>query len=293
MANDRKRSAVWMYFTQLSGQFKAKCNTCGNVYSFTGGSTSNLALHIRKKHPSLAESLPSRNSKGNGKGRVKSSVVGPTVGLTVNDDVGGEISADVASAIAVSGSGLTTDLHLDGPSTSSAGMSSMSSAVAVQHSATGRCANRSQSSLTTYVTRPASVARQKRLNNMLLKMIVRDFQPFSVVEDGGFRDFVTALDPSFTIPTRQMLAKDMLTANYKDAVDKVKALLAQTEAVCLTTDAWTSICTESYIAVTAHYVNSNMTLGSCLLECVKYGERHTADNLCTDLKRVEIGRAHV
>jgi len=62
MANDRKRSAVWMYFTQLSGQFKAKCNTCGNVYSFTGGSTSNLALHIRKKHPSL----PSRNSKGHG-----------------------------------------------------------------------------------------------------------------------------------------------------------------------------------------------------------------------------------
>jgi len=54
-------------FTQFSGQFKAKCDTCGNVYSFTSGSTSNLALHIRKKHPSLAELLPLRNGKSHGK----------------------------------------------------------------------------------------------------------------------------------------------------------------------------------------------------------------------------------
>jgi len=130
MANDRKHSAFWMYFTQLSGQFKAKCNTCGNVCSFTGGLTSNLALHIRKKHSSFAESLPLRTSKG----CVKSSVAGAPVGLRVNNDVSEKISADVASAIAVSGSAIATHLRLNGSSISCAGMSS--AAVAVQHSVT-------------------------------------------------------------------------------------------------------------------------------------------------------------
>ena len=95
MAQDRKRSAIWMFFTQLSGQFKAKCDTCGNEYSFTGGSTSNLALHTRNKHPSLADMLPSHKSKL----RVES-VVGASVGLLINDDVIASITADVASTTA-------------------------------------------------------------------------------------------------------------------------------------------------------------------------------------------------
>ena len=36
---------------------KAKCDTCGNEYSYRGGSTSNLYLHIRTNHPSLASGL--------------------------------------------------------------------------------------------------------------------------------------------------------------------------------------------------------------------------------------------
>lgn len=34
-------------------------------------------------------------------------------------------------------------------------------------------------------------------------MIVKDTQPFSIVEDIGFRTFVSELDPSYIIPTRQ------------------------------------------------------------------------------------------
>jgi BED zinc finger len=80
-----------MFFTQLSGQFKAKCDTCGNEYSFTGGSTSNLALHIRNKHPSLADMLPSRKSKLRAKSVVGASA---SVGPHINDDVIGSITAD-------------------------------------------------------------------------------------------------------------------------------------------------------------------------------------------------------
>ena len=137
-----------------------------------------------------------------------------------------------------------------------------------------------------YGHRPASVARQKRITALLLKMIVRDFQPFSIVEDGGFREFVHALDPTYVIPTRHQLSKELHVSKYQMAVDEVKSILSTAEAVSLTTDSWTSICTENYTAVTAHYVTADFCLGSCLLECIRYTERHTADNLCTELHRV-------
>ncbi|KAF7652545.1 hypothetical protein LDENG_00095060 [Lucifuga dentata] len=48
-------------------------------------------------------------------------------------------------------------------------------------------------------------ARQVDLDDALVEMVVMDSQPFSVVEDKGFRAFVQKLDPSYVLPTRQTL----------------------------------------------------------------------------------------
>jgi Protein of unknown function (DUF 659) len=136
------------------------------------------------------------------------------------------------------------------------------------------------------VIRPASVSRQKRLNDLLIKMITRDLQPFSIVEDVGFRDFVHALDPSYAIPNRQYLSKDLLLAKYNQARVSLKHALSSADAITLTTDSWTSPTTENYIAVTAHYITLDFQLGSCLLECVRYTDRHTHENLAIELRRV-------
>ena len=55
--------------------------------------------------------------------------------------------------------------------------------------------------------------------------------------------------------------------------DRVKAMLDDTDAVTITTDGWTSLCTESYIAVTCHFITSDFKLDSCLLQCNKFTER--------------------
>jgi len=91
--------------------------------------------------------------------------------------------------------------------------------------------NSNQTTLKSFIARPASVARPKRFTDMLLKMIIVDFQPFSVVEDVGFREFVSGLDPSFAIPTRHMLSHELLPTKYNQAVDSVKNILAKTSAV--------------------------------------------------------------
>jgi len=47
--------------------------------------------------------------------------------------------------------------------------------------------------------------------------------------------------------------------------------------VSLTTDSWTSRSTENYIAVMAHYITAEWEMGSYILECFQYSERHTAE----------------
>ena len=54
------------------------------------------------------------------------------------------------------------------------------------------------------------------------------------------------------------------------------------ESVCLTTDSWTSVTTENYLAVTAPFLNQDFQLESCLLDYFKFGERHTQKNLKQD-----------
>jgi len=116
-------------------------------------------------------------------------------------------------------------------------------------------------------------------------MIVKDMQPFSIVTDDGFRKFVAALDPSYSLPDRKTLTQELLPSMYQDAVDNMKTALEKAEAVTLTTDGWTSLTTEGYLAVTAHCIDSEFPMHSYLLECVKYSERHTADNLAEELQR--------
>ena len=149
-----------------------------------------------------------------------------------------------------------------------------------------RDSRKTQCRLSTWIARPASVTRQKRVNSAILHMIVKDLQPFSVVDDEGFRSLLHVIDPSIIIPSRTTLSRHHLVEAYDDAIIRLKARLADIDAVGLTTDSWTSRSTENYVAVTAHYVTADYKLESCLLECFKYSERHTAENLHDEMKRV-------
>ena len=45
----------------------------------------------------------------------------------------------------------------------------------------------------------------KKMVEALVNMVIKDSQPFTVVEDEGFKGFlIHALDPSYIIPIRQV-----------------------------------------------------------------------------------------
>lgn len=73
---------------------------------------------------------------------------------------------------------------------------------------------------------------------------------------------------------------------YNELKEDVQKHLIGVAAVSLTTDGWTSTNNEGYICVSVHFLNKNFELRSLLLECVKYFERHTSNNLAKELLRV-------
>lgn len=77
----------------------------------------------------------------------------------------------------------------------------------------------------------------------------------------------------------------MLPKTYHEIYEIVKEDIKTAE---VTTDGWTSIKNDSFIAVTAHFIDQNMKLKSYLLGCVEYTKNYTARNLASFLQNVFI-----
>ncbi|XP_062403782.1 E3 SUMO-protein ligase ZBED1-like [Sardina pilchardus] len=116
-------------------------------------------------------------------------------------------------------------------------------------------------------------------------MVVWDLQPFSVVEDRGFKAFTKALNPSYSLPGRKTLSQVLVPQLYQRCHDHVRERVGHAAAVSLTTDCWTSRSTQSFMSVTCHFLE-DFTMVSCLLDCFQFSERHTADNLSEHLLRI-------
>jgi len=52
----------------------------------------------------------------------------------------------------------------------------------------------------------------------------------------------------------------------------------------MTTDCWKSRCTESYLAITIHFIDKSFKLSSFLLSCHHFNETHTSLNLSENIK---------
>ncbi|KAI7800885.1 putative zinc finger BED domain-containing protein 1-like, partial [Triplophysa rosa] len=116
------------------------------------------------------------------------------------------------------------------------------------------------------------------IDEALVNMIIKDSQPFSPVEDEGFRGLIHALDRTYVLPSRQALKK-MVDSKYEEAKIKAKAEMENVKAVSLTSDMWTSLNMDAYLAITCHYIDENDKLNTVLLGVEKYPDNHTAENI--------------
>ncbi|KAI2665535.1 hypothetical protein H4Q32_021855 [Labeo rohita] len=87
-----------------------------------------------------------------------------------------------------------------------------------------------------------------------VNMVIKDSHTFSVIEVEGFRGPIHALDPTYVLPSRQALKK-MVDSKYEEAKVKAKAELQNVKTVSLTSNMWTSLNMDSYLAITYHYID--------------------------------------
>ena len=107
--------------------------------------------------------------------------------------------------------------------------------------------------------------KKMTLDNTLMRMITQDVQPFNIVNDKGFREFVKTLDALYKLPSKTHLRNVVLPNQYKIVKALLKEPLSGVDHVAITTDCWTSQANECYITVTCHYITEDFALKSAVL----------------------------
>lgn len=134
--------------------------------------------------------------------------------------------------------------------------------------------------------------RAKQITRKIGLMICKDYQPYSIVEDEGFRDLINELEPRYQIPDRTHFSRTVvpnLREEIKAAIAKSIAadMEAGVQSVSYTTDGWTSRSCESYLSLTCHYMRHDFTIASYVLATSYFPKSHTADNLREKLEHLE------
>ncbi|KAJ8348901.1 hypothetical protein SKAU_G00274900 [Synaphobranchus kaupii] len=70
-----------------------------------------------------------------------------------------------------------------------------------------------------------------------------------------------------------------MATKYQVTKEKGKTEMQKVVAVSLTSDMWTSINMDAYLAVTCHYIDDHDKLGTVLLGVEKFSNSHTAANI--------------
>lgn len=71
-----------------------------------------------------------------------------------------------------------------------------SNAFTLIHSSNLTVRKRKQTSVAGYLPKQLTFDVKKKIDQNVLKMFVKDFQPFKIVEDAGFKEFVKILNPN-------------------------------------------------------------------------------------------------
>lgn len=111
-------------------------------------------------------------------------------------------------------------------------------------------------------------------------MICLDLQPYSLVQDTGFKRLMNHLAPNYSIPNRTHFSTKVVPLLYETVKAKVKFELDNAKYVSLTTDGWTCQHNiKSFYSLTARFVTDTFELVHVILQVKYFPESHTAINI--------------
>ncbi|NXV53373.1 ZBED4 protein, partial [Uria aalge] len=114
---------------------------------------------------------------------------------------------------------------------------------------------------------PASCSepRSEVIMELVLEMIFRDLHPLSMVKDKGFGLLLGYLEPNFTLPSPVQLS-GMLWHRYNVVKQHLERYLQTAQAIVLCVEPWVSQFDQTYLSVTANFIDGEWRRARCLLE---------------------------
>ncbi len=91
----------------------------------------------------------------------------------------------------------------------------------------------------------------EKLEKALIRMITRELQPISLVEDMSFGDFFKIMDPKYQIPSRHD-CNTLLCQEFNN----VQIVSVRWQVHNITTDLWMSLINSSFLFATSYFWNS-------------------------------------
>ena len=109
-------------------------------------------------------------------------------------------------------------------------------------------------------TWPMSSQKHKAVERKILKMVVTDFTPFSIVDSPGFFELVAHLEPRFEMPCRSTFRR-RIDPLYQEFRQKVQSDVDKAKHVAPTSDIWTdSTSNYTFISLSGHYLDEHWQL---------------------------------
>ena len=127
----------------------------------------------------------------------------------------------------------------------------------------------------------------RNLNKQLGLAILSGSLPFNVLDNVNFAIFVEMLSENrYKLPSRQYMTTTIVSAMYKATREVITEMLKNIQHIAFTTDAWRSFHKDSYITITAHVLDDDLTLHSVVLDTSEIKDRHTSANLFKHIDKV-------
>lgn len=99
---------------------------------------------------------------------------------------------------------------------------------------------------------------------------------------------VNCLDSRYDVPSRIHFSEKVVPHMYDTVKGQVKSKLSEARQVALTTDGWTSRSTESYVTITACFIDNEWKLNNYILQTRAMPESHTGVNIASVIKEAII-----
>uniref|UniRef100_H3AUI6 BED-type domain-containing protein n=1 Tax=Latimeria chalumnae TaxID=7897 RepID=H3AUI6_LATCH len=126
---------------------------------------------------------------------------------------------------------------------------------------------------------PQDHPQAKAVTRQIMEMIAIDMQPFSIVEDEGFRRFCALAAPQYNLPSQCRMPEKVLEDLHEKIRLHVYKEVEKTDQFVTSLDIWTSKAIDSYLGVIAHWVTEDYVHQQFVLAVASLTSNHTAANI--------------